>query len=175
MKYLHYYPTISEFEAIYNSKNYRIPWVSLTNEDGEKILNYNQVFPTVKITKKTQLSGNSNLYEYESSPSVMRLVLNYLGKDSDLYSSKTYTIYFNDILYTSDAKTTWTLGTYSDEAHVYLRMSSSSTDEKYNQYIYSLLADGTGSDLYIEGTPNVVMPNSFGEVGDEISFGIYQN
>lgn len=175
MKYLHYYPTTSEFEAIYNSKNYNIPWVSLTNEDGEKILNYNQVFPTVIITKKTKVSGNSNLYTYESSPAVMSLVLNYLEKDTDLYSSKTYTIYFNDILYTSDAKTTWTLGNYRDEAYVCLRMSSSSTDEKYNQYIYALLSDGIGTNLYIKGTPNVVMPDSFGEVGDEISFRIYQN
>lgn len=105
----------------------------------------------------------------------MRLVLNYLEKDTDLYSSKTYTIYFNDILYASNAKTTWTIGTYSDEAYVCLRMSSSSTDEKYNQYIYALLSDGIGTNLYIEGTPNVVMPDSFGEVGDEISFRIYQN
>lgn len=163
MKYLQYFETTAAFNAKYNSINYYEPWTSWDNQTGT--ISLNRDFPKVTILSKT---ADGDAYKYTTDP-----ILYSLLPKADRFTSYTFSVYFNGILFTNDAKPQWSQGTYFDTAYSYLRMSSSSSNPYYNYYFYAFVDDL--DNITNDPAPHARFPGSFGKVGDVITVRIEKN
>lgn len=165
MKYLHYYPTTSEFEAIYNSKNYNYPWISVTNNSGEKVLNFNKEFTKIKILTKV----NSSTYsEYTTSPDFADFFVSNEG-----IKGGTYSIWFNNKLFTNMTSTKVYPPTYPDQWDESIHFGASSDDETYKYHI-TVQVNEYGS-TYQSSVKAMWLPSTLGEVGDWVEVRVEKN
>ena len=156
MKNIRRFANQTEFNTYKNSNSYIEPHTSLTDNVG---LSYNVQFPKVRILTKVAEDG---YYRYTTTPGLFSLL-------PDIYNtSYTYSVYFNGILYTNNAKLFY-VHSYADLGHSYLRMSSNTNNELYNHYFYAQTDDLGASNMY------AILPDSFGEVGDEITVRLFKN
>lgn len=161
-KYLHCFDTSTSFNSAYNDSNYTEPWVSYVTETETVAFDKEQ--PEVTILSK---EAKGTAYEYRTEPNLFSLI-----PTTDYFSnSLSYKVYFNNVLFTSTTKMTWTAGQYGDESRNFFRMSNKSNSEYYNYYFYAYIDDYgkivTNNNNY-NYIPCAVLPDSFGEVGDKI-------
>ena len=165
MIYIHRFSTVSDFNTAYNGNKYIEPWLSVTDGQG---LNYSKVWPEVTILRKEQQSDG---YRYTTSPALYSLI----PKADWFNGGSTYKVYFNGVLFTSNAKNTWAPGSYSDESRNYFRMAANSNYENYKYYFFAYITDDNNISTNNGNDPDALLPDSFGEVGDKIRVRIEKN
>ena len=154
------FQTQTEYNTFKNSVNYVEPNVSMVN--GESI-SYNVEFPKVRILTKVA-SGSD--YKYTTSPDLYELWYN----TSNGSTSGTYTVYFNNQLFTNTTKLVMGSGSYDWSEDLHLHSNSNNANYKY--YFHAHVSDGAQlsfSDMY------AILPDSFGSVGDEVTVRIFKN
>ena len=161
MKNIRRFANQNEFNAYKNSSSYIEPHVSITDGVG---LSYNVEFPKVRILTKIA-SGNN--YKYTTTPNIYDL---FPKHSSEGLQSVSCTVYFNNVLFTNATTLKYTTTSWTDQWHDEMHLGANSNSPTYIYYIHAEVAEGGG-----EWDKYAILPDSFGEVGDEITVRIFRN
>lgn len=154
------FDTRALYDSFINSSKYVEPNVSLVS--GTDVM-FNAEFPKVKILTKVA-SGSD--YKYTTSPDLYVLWYN----TSNTYTSGTYTVYFNNQLFTNS--TNLVMGSGIDDWDEDVHLGANSNNSNYKYYFHAHVSDG--AQLYFSNLYSI-LPDSFGEVGDEIEVRFVKN